>query len=124
MDMRTLLPLPFKMLFKKYSYYVSLQYFYMSQIIDCTFDQTFYFVHYIFDIQVFKNRSRRDNNYECTIFTDMQHLYPHMTLYGVVIFFSWDGMMFCNVESRMIIFLSLSLDSFIPPSYVGLNKLL
>ena len=49
----------------------------------------------------------------------MQHSHPQMNLYRWVIFFSWGGRIFCNVESLMMILLSSHLAYFITPSSKG-----
>ena len=55
---------------------------------------------------------------------DMQHSHPHMTLYRVYIFLGWGGIIARSVESLMMVLLSASLSSLIPPSYVVLTILL
>ena len=92
--------------------------FYMSQINNWAFHQTFFFVNYIFDFLIQK-RSRHDNNYEWIILVYMQHSHPHINLYQEVIFFSWVVMIFYKVESLMMILLCLSFSYFSQPYHGG-----
>ena len=72
----------------------------------------------------FKKLSIHDNNDKRMLLSDMQHSHQHMTLYQEVIFLTWGGRIFRNVESLMIILLYLSLESFSSPSSGGITMLL
>ena len=75
-------------------------------------------------LRIFQKRSCNDNNDEFMFFMGMQYSHPHMTFYRELICFGWGGRIFRNVESLMIIFLSLYLFLFIPTSSGGLTILL
>ena len=96
----------------------------MSQVKKFPFHQTFCFVHYKFDLQLFKKRSRQDNNNKCMLLAYTKHSHPHINLYHEVIFLSWGGRILHKVESLTMILFLAPLDSFWPPASGRLTILL
>ena len=54
-DIHTLFPFPYHVMYETYDFHVAWRYFRMSQINYWPFHQKFCFVHYIFDLNFFKN---------------------------------------------------------------------
>ena len=88
------------------------------------FPQTFCFDNFRFDPWVFKCRSRHDSNEECILLADIKHSQPHITLYLDDVFLNWGGNNKRNFKSLIMILLSASLASLIPPSSGTLTRLL